>query len=91
MKVLIRNLNRKTKEKKIHSLFAKFGRVSSCSLVGDKKTGDSKGFGFVEMAEAIDGEKAIKALNESMVEGYKIRVKAADEPKVSEDDSAIED
>ncbi len=91
MKLLIRNLNRKTKEKKIHSLFAKFGRVSSCTLVGDKKSGDSKGFGFVEMAEAIDGEKAIKALNESMVEGYKIRVKAANEPKASEEDTSTEE
>ncbi len=78
MKLLIRNLNRKTTEKKLKSLFTVHGRVESCSLVTDEKTGKSKGFGFVEMVADIDGQKAIKALNESTVEGYKIRVKEAE-------------
>jgi len=86
LKLLIRNLNRETTEKKLRSLFTVHGRVVSCTLVTDKQTGKSKGFGFAEMAEAIDGEKAIKKLNGSMVDGYKIRVKEAEskEAKVEE-------
>ena len=79
MKLLIRNLNRKMTETKLKKLFMPFGIVSSCTLVTDKKTGDSKGFGFVEMAADIDGNKAIKALDNSMQEGKKIRVKSAEE------------
>ena len=54
-----------------------FGVVTSCSLVIDKDSGKSKGFAFVEMAADIDGEKAIKALNNKSVEGLQIKVKAA--------------
>ena len=79
MKLLIRNLNRKTTEVKLKKIFMPFGIVSSCILITDSKTGNSKGFGFVEMAANIDGNKAIKALDNSMLEGKKIRVKSAEE------------
>ena len=49
MKLLIRDLDRATTEEEIRALFEAFGQVQSCSLVLDKETGDSKGFGFVEM------------------------------------------
>lgn len=77
MKLLIRNLNRKTTEAKLNTLFKVHGVISSCTLVKDPKNGNSKGFGFVEMAEAIDGNKAIKSLNGSNVDGNKIVVKEA--------------
>lgn len=79
MKLLIRNLNRKTTEAKLNSLFKVFGIISSCTLVKDSKNGKSKGFGFVEMAEAIDGDKAIKSLNGSVVDGNKVVIKEAKE------------
>ncbi len=78
MKLLITNLNRKTTEKKLHSLFTSHGIVESAVLVKDEKTGNSKGFGFVEMKEEIAGEKAIKAVNGNTVEGNKIKVKSAE-------------
>ena len=81
MKLLIRNLNRKISEKKLHSLFAVHGVVKSCTLVIDSNTGSSKGFGFVEMESEIDGVKAIKALNKKTIEGNQIRVKEVEEDK----------
>jgi RNA recognition motif-containing protein len=79
MKLLIRNLSRKISEKKLHSLFAVYGIVKSCSLVIDAKTGKSKGFGFVEMDDKIDGIKAIKAMNKTTIDGNQIRVKEVEE------------
>lgn len=76
MKLLVRNLNRNITEVKLKSLFKKFGVIASSTLVIDEKTKKSKGFGFVEMADSRDGEKAIKALDNTLVEGNKIKVKA---------------
>ncbi len=49
MKLLVRNLARSTTEEELRALFEKCGKVQSCTLVLDKKSGLSKGFGFVEM------------------------------------------
>ncbi len=79
MKLLVRNLNRKTTEAKLKKLFTVLGIVESCTLVMDSKTGKSKGFGFVEMAAPVDGQKAITTLHGSVVEGNKIHVKEAEQ------------
>ena len=52
MKILVRNLARTTKEKELYVLFTAFGSVTECTLVLDKETGASKGFGFIEMPKA---------------------------------------
>ena len=78
MKLLIRNLSRNTTEAELQSLFEPFGTVQSCNLVLDKETGDSKGFGFVEMPKQGDGKAAMKSLNGKEIAGNKIRVKKAD-------------
>lgn len=78
MKLLIRNLARSTTEAELKALFETHGTVQSCALVLDKVTGDSKGFGFVEMPKQGDGKKAMKALNGSDVAGSIIRVKKAE-------------
>lgn len=62
MKLLIRNLARTTTETELQSLFEPFGTVQSCTLVMDKETGNSKGFGFVEMPKQGDGKAAMKSL-----------------------------
>lgn len=80
MKLLIRNLARSTTEAELRALFEALGTVQSCTLVMDKKTGGSKGFGFVEMPKQGDAKAAIKTLNGMEVAGNKIRVKKA-EPK----------
>ena len=79
MKLLIRNLDRVTTEKELNDLFQEFGTVQSCSLVMDKGTGASKGFGFVEMPKTGEAKAAIKNLNNKTVGDNKIRVKKAED------------
>lgn len=78
MKLLIRNLPRTTTEAELRALFAEHGAVQSCSLVIDKETGGSKGFGFVEMPKPGEAKAAIKLLNGLDIAGSKIRVKKAE-------------
>lgn len=80
MKILIRNLPRTTTEPELRAMFEEHGTVQSCTLVIDKDTNASKGFGFVEMPKPGEAKAAIKLLNGQDVDGSKIRVKKA-EPK----------
>lgn len=78
MKLLVRNLSRKTTEAEIRELFQAYGQVQSCNLVMDEKTGISKGFGFVEMPSPGEAKAAMKNLNATIVGGSQIRVKKAE-------------
>lgn len=78
MKLLVRNLSRTTTEQALRVLFTEHGKVTTCNLVLDKETGQSKGFAFVEMPNDIEVKSAINALNQSNVDKSKIRVKLAD-------------
>lgn len=80
MKLLIRNLARTTTEKEILVLFAAQGEVTECTLVLDQKTGESKGFAFVEMPNEAEASTAISLLHHANIAGSKIRVLVA-EPK----------
>lgn len=80
MKLLIRNLARSTTEAELREIFEVYGTVQSCNLVLDKETGESKGFGFVEMPNQGDAKAAMKRINGEDVAGSKVRVKKA-EPK----------
>ncbi len=82
MKLLIRNLARSTTESEIQALFETYGKVQSCTLVKDKATGQSKGFGFVEMPKSGDAKAARKNLNGTELAGNKIRVKNAETKQV---------
>ncbi|MEJ6654632.1 MAG: RNA-binding protein [Pseudomonas sp.] len=75
MKLLIRNLARTTTEAELRNLFEAHGVVQSCTLVMDRETGKSKGFGFVEMPKHADARAAIKTLNNQEIAGSRIRVK----------------
>ncbi len=78
MKLLVRNLPRSTTEAELKALFEPFGLVQSCSLVMDDESGQSKGFGFVEMPKPGNGKAAMKQLNAKIIAGNKIRVKKAE-------------
>mgnify|MGYP000480389137 CR=1 FL=1 len=78
MKLLIRNLARATTEAEVRALCEAYGAVQSCTLVLDKKTGSSKGFGFIEMPKPGDAKVAVKNLNGKDVAGNQIRVKRAE-------------
>ena len=75
MKFLVRNLARNTSEATLLEMFESYGAVQSCVLVKDAKTGQSKGFGFVEMPRPGEAKAAMKALNSTQVDGSIIRVK----------------
>ena len=78
MKLLIRNLARTTTEAELRAMFEAYGTVQSCTLVIDKETGSSKGFGFIEMPKPGEAKAAMKNLNYKDVDGNKIRVKKAE-------------
>jgi len=92
MKLLVRNLAVATTEDKLLSLFSEYGKVQSCNLVLDAKTGKSKGFGFVEMPKPGEAKAAVKSLNGFKLAGNIIRVKKAEtkqsEPEVAEKKAA---
>lgn len=77
MKLLVRNLARTTTEHELRVLFSTHGSVGQCSLVLDEKTGLSKGFAFIDMADDAEARKAISELNLSTLANSKIRVKQA--------------
>jgi len=78
MKLLIRNLAVSTTEKALREMFEPYGSIQSCNLVLDKATGQSKGFGFIEMPKPGDAKAAMKHLNGVDVDGNKIRVKKSE-------------
>ncbi|NQZ59505.1 MAG: RNA-binding protein [Lentisphaeraceae bacterium] len=78
MKLLIRNLARTTTDEELKKKFEVYGKVQACNIVKDKETGESKGFGFVEVPKVGDAKAAIKKLNGTKLDGNVIRVKKAD-------------
>ena len=64
-------------EEKLHELFSAYGTVESARVITDKYTGQSRGFGFVEMSSSAEAEQAIQALNGSQLEGRQLVVNEA--------------
>jgi RNA recognition motif-containing protein len=77
MKLYIGNLPFQTSGPDLEELFSSIGTVESASVVQDRETGRSRGFGFVEMANQEDGEKAIAELNGTELAGRTIKVNEA--------------
>ncbi|MFZ2198405.1 MAG: hypothetical protein WAV13_11770, partial [Thermodesulfovibrionales bacterium] len=75
MNILVRNLSKAVTERELVLMFMKFGTVKSFNIITDKKTGASKGFGFVDMPEQSEAVAAIKALDGKFARGQKLRVK----------------
>jgi RNA recognition motif-containing protein len=78
MKLLVRNLDRLTTEEELKVLFEEFGAVQSCNLILDRDSGESKGFGFIEMPKIGEAKVAVKNLNNKTIGANKIRVKKAE-------------
>jgi RNA recognition motif-containing protein len=79
--IFVGNLSFNTSEDELRQIFEGYGQVDRVSIMTDRDTGRSRGFGFVEMASNEDGDKAITALNGSQVGGRTINVNEA-RPKV---------
>jgi RNA recognition motif-containing protein len=77
MNIYVGNLEFKVNEQDLEKLFSEYGTVSSVKIITDKYSGRSKGFGFVEMEEQDEAEKAIKALDGSSYGNRKMVVNEA--------------
>lgn len=71
------NLSYNVSKGDLEALFAPYGSVRSAEIVMDRDTGQSKGFGFVEMENEGDAQKAIQALNDVMNDGRPLKVNEA--------------
>ncbi|HYG09502.1 MAG TPA: RNA-binding protein, partial [Pyrinomonadaceae bacterium] len=77
MKLYVGNLNFKTTGEDLQELFGQVGTVESASVVMDRDTGRSRGFGFVEMASKEEGEAAIAQFNGKDFNGRNLSVNEA--------------
>ena len=76
-KMFVGNLSFQTTESDIRAAFEQYGAVESVAIITDRDTGRSKGFGFVEMTNADEAEKAIAALNGTELGGRQLTVNEA--------------
>jgi RNA recognition motif-containing protein len=76
-KLYVGNLPYSATEQSLRDAFAASGTVDSVSLITDRDTGQSKGFGFVEMATDAEAQAATQAMNGAMLDGRQIKVNEA--------------
>ena len=81
MKIFVGNLAKEVTDDELSSEFLAYGKVKSDKIIRDLFSGESKGFGFVEMFTKAEAEKAISELNTKTLKGKKITVNEA-RPKV---------
>lgn len=77
MNIYVSNLSYNVQDEDLREFFAPYGEVSSAKVIIDKVTGQSKGFGFVEMPDNAAGQKAIAELNNGTVDGRTVKVMEA--------------
>lgn len=77
MNIYVSNLSYDTTSDSLQGLFAEYGEVTSANVITDRETGRSRGFGFVEMPNDAEGQKAIDGLNGTEFEGKTINVNVA--------------
>jgi RNA recognition motif-containing protein len=77
MNIYIGNLNYKIDENELKNVFSEFGTVDSVKIIYDKYSNRSKGFGFIEMPNDDEGNKAIESLNGKELSGRTMVVNLA--------------
>jgi RNA recognition motif-containing protein len=78
-RLYVGNLSFQTTEESLQSAFAACGEVREATIVTDRETGRSRGFGFVAMADAAAAQKAISELNGTDLDGRALRVNVAEQ------------
>jgi len=78
MNIYVGKLPYSVAEDDLRALFVEFGELEAVKIIKDKFSGQSKGFGFVEMPNNSEADQAIKALNGKLVDGRNIKVNPAD-------------
>ncbi len=77
MNLYVGNLAYSVTEADLRTLFTRFGEVSQVNLITDKFTGESKGFGFVEMPSNSSADAAIKGINGTDLKGRTLKINEA--------------
>ena len=77
MNIYVGNLSRDVTEDDLRQAFEAFGEVSTINIIKDKFSGESRGFGFVEMPAKTEAQAAIEAMNEQDMKGRAINVNEA--------------
>ena len=77
MNIYVGNLSRQTTEDDLRKAFEAFGQVESANVIQDKFTGESRGFGFVEMPSKQEAQKAIEEMNGTDLGGRAVNVNEA--------------
>ncbi len=77
MNIYVGNLAREVSDQDLREAFEKFGKVESATIIKDKFTGESRGFGFVEMQTKLEAKTAIQELDGKELKGRHILVNEA--------------
>lgn len=77
MKIFVGNLSRRVTPDALQQMFETFGQVTSAEIIKDKFSGESKGFGFVEMPSKSEAEAAMSGLNGRDFDGKSLNVNEA--------------
>jgi RNA recognition motif-containing protein len=77
MNIYVGNLSREVTEEDLRQAFEAFGQVTSSKIITDKFSGESRGFGFVEMPAKAEGQSAINGLNGKELKGRTLKVNEA--------------
>lgn len=77
MNIYISNLSYAITDQDLHDVFAEYGEVKSAKVIKDRETGKSRGFGFVEIDDDAQAQKAIEELNQAEYDGKVINVTVA--------------
>ena len=77
MNIYVGNLPREATEEDLREAFAAFGQVTSAKIITDKFSGESRGFGFVEMPANAEGQAAIAGMNGKELKGRTLTVSEA--------------
>ncbi len=80
-KIYVGNLNYNTSEDDLRNSFSPYGTIESVSIITDRFSGQSKGFGFIEMSDADEAKKAIDAMDQQELGGRTLRVNEAREKR----------
>jgi RNA recognition motif-containing protein len=81
MNIYAGNLNYSVSEEELEQAFSKYGEVTTVKIIRDKYTDQSKGFGFIEMTNDDEAQKAIDELNGTELKGRELRVNQARPPR----------
>jgi RNA recognition motif-containing protein len=79
MNIYVGQLPYSVTEEELREMFLQYGEVANLNLIMDSYSGQSKGFGFIEMPNNSEADQAIKGLNKSMLKGREIKVNQSEE------------